>query len=76
MSTSDSITTDPTFNPLGLKIGDTVTWAEPDNDAEAKEQFVISGVEGRFASKVFLDPVEGTESPYGSRSVKLFKKVG
>ncbi len=75
MSTADSITTDKSLNPRGLKIGDTVTWEKPDNEADAKERFKITGVEGRFASKVFLDPVDGTSPKFGSRSVVLFKKV-
>ena len=69
------ITTDKSLNPRGLKIGDTVTWANPENEADAQERFKITGVEGRFASKVFLDPVEGTTRALGSRSVVLFKKA-
>lgn len=72
----DTLTTDPQSNPRGLRLGDVVTWANPESPQEAAERFTITGAEGRFGSKVFLAPnTKETNRVMGSRNVMLFIKV-
>ncbi len=74
-SETNVITTDKNFNPRGLKMGDVVTWANPENH-EATDRFKITGVEGRFGSKVLLEPATPTtKRVFGSRSVNMFVKA-